>query len=193
MDILLTSTASSGYVLTRTDLELVMSQRNSRPLFIIDIAVPRDIEPTAREIAGLHLFDIDDLREAAAKNLKEREKEAIEAEKIIDQEVELFQKRIHLTMVKPIIVALKSMFEEIRGDELRRHAKDMERLSDRDRLLVEHLTNSIVNRLLHMPLCTLKTDLILDVNLPPIEVVERMFGLTPLSRKTCEMEEDPIQ
>lgn len=190
VDIILTSTASRDYLLHRQDIERAMVNRLDRPLFIIDIAVPRDVEPAAGLVPGVHLFDIDSLREVVTKNIKARECEASIAGEIVRKEVVKFKKESHLKIVKPLIISLRQAFQQIRDDELQRHARDLGRLEPRDREFVEHITQSLLNRLLHTPLCALKENILFNKELPPFKIVEQMFGLSPHDDFTCRPDEE---
>ncbi|MFC1850148.1 glutamyl-tRNA reductase [candidate division CSSED10-310 bacterium] len=190
IDIILTSTASSEYILDAADIEEMMSHRASRPLFIIDIAVPRDIDPALKSLPHVHLYDIDDLRETVSQNIKFREQEADRAEKIIAEEVQRFEQEQHLKRIKPVIISLRHYFEQIRHEELNRHTKELVKMNQHEREFVEHITQSLINRLLHTPLCSLKSDLIPHKVLPPMEVVARIFGLQNSGDLVCLEERD---
>jgi len=123
---------------------------------MIDIAVPRDIDPKVNSIDNIYLYDVDDLQGVVQANLKERHKEAKKAEGIIDQEIGQFYSWMATLEVKPTIVSLRRKFEEIRVNELERSLKNLRELGDKERKAVEALTAAIVNKILHPPISALK-------------------------------------
>jgi glutamyl-tRNA reductase len=118
IDIVLTSTGASTFILGPKKVEEVIKQRKNKPMFFIDIAVPRDIDPRVNDVDNVYLYDVDDLQGVVAANLKERHKEAKKAEGIIEEEIESFARWLATLDVVPTIVALRSRFEEIRRAEV---------------------------------------------------------------------------
>jgi glutamyl-tRNA reductase len=153
-DIVISSTAATEYVITKSDLAPVIRHR-SRPLFLIDIAVPRDIDPDVNDLNGVFLYDIDNLSGVVESNLEERMVEARRAEGIIDEEIAAFFAWAESMEVVPTVTAIRAKAEVIRQMELEKALKRLD-LSDRDRKTVEALTCAIVNKMLHGPTARLK-------------------------------------
>lgn len=132
-----------------------MAARSGRPLVFIDIAVPRDVDPSVRKVGNVHLYDIDDLEGVVAANLREREKEVAKVQAIIDEELGDFVAWMRCQEVIPTVVALRERLERIRRSEMAKH-KGRLSLSERDRNVVEAMTQAIVNKILHTPTVRLK-------------------------------------
>src|SRR5206468_550586 len=120
MDIVITSSGATGYILRKEDMRRVIDARRNRPMFLIDIAVPRNIEPAVNEIDNLFVYDIDDLQKIVDKNLLGRMNEAAEADKIVAEEVERLESHLKTRQVVPIIVTLQDRLEQLRTAELER-------------------------------------------------------------------------
>lgn len=156
VDILLSSTGAPDYVLSAKKLKEVAKMRRYKPMFLIDIAVPRDIDPAANRLDSIYLYDVDDLQGVVQANLKERHKEAEKAELIIRDEVAQFQAWLGTLEVKPTIVALRRQIEEIRKAELEKTLAACADLDKKERKAIEAMTAAIVNKVLHHPTQTLK-------------------------------------
>jgi len=156
VDVVLSSTSAPGHVLTRADVERALPQRKGRPLFLIDIAVPRDLDPSIHELDGCYLYDIDDLESVVAESLAGRRREAGRAEEIVLDEAERFRAWQASRNVVPAIASLRALAEEIRESELERARSRLERLSDAERRAVEAVTSRIVDKLLHVPTVKMK-------------------------------------
>jgi glutamyl-tRNA reductase len=155
-DIVVSSTGAPHQIVGREELELVASARMSRPLVLIDLAVPRDIEPGARECPGIALYDMDDLQQAVARNVSVREAEAEAARDVIREEVTRFEEWIAGLDVVPTISALRRRGEAIVEQVLRENEARWESLSEADRERVAVLARAVVSRLLHEPTLRLK-------------------------------------
>ena len=153
-DIVISSTAATEYVITKAELAPVARHR-PRPLFLIDIAVPRDIDPEVNDISNVFLYDIDDLSGVVESNLEERMGEARRAEGIIDEEIAAFFAWVESMEVVPTVAAIRAKAEVIRQMELEKALRRLD-LSERDRKTVEALTCAIVNKMLHGPTARLK-------------------------------------
>src|SRR5205807_3632907 len=129
VDVLLTSTSAPGYLLTRDDVAQTLAERRGRPLFLIDIAVPRDLDPAIHELDGCYLYDIDDLESVVAESLAGRRREAGRAEAIVLDEAERFRAWQASRDVAPAIASLRALAEEIRESELERARTRLERLT----------------------------------------------------------------
>jgi glutamyl-tRNA reductase len=156
VDIVLSSTGSPEPILRYQDVRSRMRERRNRPIFFIDIAVPRDVDPRINQIDNVYLYDIDDLQGIIDLNRDQRKKEAERAEHIVAEEALKFVTWLHTLDVVPTIVALKNKAEAIRLGELRRTFSQLPHLTDRDRESLELLTRSIVKKLLHDPIVFLK-------------------------------------
>jgi glutamyl-tRNA reductase len=133
-----------------------MPRRRYRPLFIIDIAVPRDVEPSVGELENIYLFDIDDLGQVVETNLKKREAEARDADAIVEREAEVFFGRLRAEQAKPTIVRLRTKLTRMKDEELERALGRLSELDDTQRERVARLANTLVNRILHEPSVALK-------------------------------------
>lgn len=183
-DIVISATNSPGYLMSHDQITKVMRDRKQRPIFFIDIADPRDIEPKVGDIENVYLYNIDDLQKVAHENIKDREKEAQKAEAIVEDEVLKFVNWYHSLDVTPTIVALRKKFEEIRKKELEKTLSLHPDLSDKEKKSLEALTSSIINKILHAPITLLKrtdeeamSDLYLDT-------LHTLFGLPEKSFET---------
>jgi glutamyl-tRNA reductase len=155
-DIIITSTGSARPVFRREHAQHFLQQRRGRPMFFIDIAVPRDVDPEVNKLDGIFLYDIDDLQSVAGSHLKERGKEAELAEAMILAEVDKYQRRLHSLNVAPEIVRFQQSVEEMRRAELRRLASRLQGLSPEQQAAVEALTRGLVNKFLHQPVQAIK-------------------------------------
>ncbi|HLB25405.1 MAG TPA: glutamyl-tRNA reductase [Nitrospirota bacterium] len=155
-DILIASTGAPHYILTHADMAKVIRERKNKPVFLIDIAVPRNLDPEINKIDNVYLYDIDDLQSVVQSNIKERQKEAELAEEIIEEEINTFMTWLRSIDVVPTIVAIRDRAEEIRAAELERAMSRLGELKEKQKKQVEALTQAIVNKLLHSPLIALK-------------------------------------
>ncbi|MBT1070802.1 glutamyl-tRNA reductase [Pelotalea chapellei] len=155
-DIVLSSTGAPHVIITPKDVTDVVKRRKFRPMFFIDIAVPRDIDPKVDDVDGAFLFTVDDLQEIVQANLAQRNREAEKAEEIIDQEIGQFYKWLSSLGVTPTIVALRSRFDEIRRTELEKTISGWKELPPDSEKRLEALTMAIMNKLLHAPTTALK-------------------------------------
>jgi glutamyl-tRNA reductase len=178
-DIVVSSTASPHQIVGREELELVMESRGGRPLLLIDIAVPRDIDPSVRELPGITLFDMDDLQREVARNLGAREAEVVHVRAIIEQEVERFADWLASLDVVPTIAALRDRGEEIVQRVLRENESRWESLGEADRARVELLARTVVNRLLHEPTLRLKGGENAGGSYVYLQAVRELFSLEP--------------
>ncbi|RUM88922.1 MAG: glutamyl-tRNA reductase [Thermodesulfatator sp.] len=156
-DIVISSTGAPGFVITRELVRPLLRARKHRPLFLVDIAVPRDVEPALNELENVYVFDIDDLQQVVEENLSRRKKEALRAERLIEEEVLKFERWLQELAVYPTIKALKEKAEEIRRRELARTLPRLRNLSPEEREALEVMTEALVQKLLHAPILYLKT------------------------------------
>ena len=155
-DIVITSTGAPHFIIGKNLAEQVIHRRKNKPIFFIDIAVPRDIDPAVNQIDNAFLYDIDDLQQVIDANLKERFKEAMRAEQIVDDEVEAFCLKMQTRDVVPTIVQLRESLEKVRRDEIERNRRHLKDLSPEQQAAVDQITKSIVNKILHPPIEQLK-------------------------------------
>jgi glutamyl-tRNA reductase len=156
VDVLLTSTGAAEPLLTVDDLAPVLPQRSGRPLLIVDVAVPRDVEPAVRGLDGVTVLDLDDLRAFTRTGLEERRREVARVQAIIDEEVADYLGDAVARQVAPTVAALRSRAEGVRAAELERFRARLAGLGPREREAVEALTRGIVAKLLHEPTVRLK-------------------------------------
>src|SRR5438034_950603 len=149
-DIVISSTGAPHFIITKTLAEQIIHRRKNKPMFFIDIAVPRDIDPTVNDIDNAFLYDIDDLQQVIDANLKERMKEALRAEEIVDKEVEAFCSKMQSREVVPTIVQLRDTLEKLRRDEIERNRRHFKDLSPE--AAVDQITKSLINKILHTPI-----------------------------------------
>jgi glutamyl-tRNA reductase len=156
MDIVIASSGAPHYILTREDMRKVVAARRNRPMFLIDIAVPRNIEPAVNELDNVFLYDIDDLQKVVDRNLTERMREAEGAELIISEEVERMVTRLNTRGVVPTIVGLQEQLEQVRASELARMRGKFGALTREQEEALEALTRGIVNKIAHGPISELR-------------------------------------
>lgn len=176
-DIVISSTGSTGFIVTADMLKKIHHRRKNRLLFLIDIAVPRDIEPDASELENVYLYNIDNLQDIVDENINARRKEAIKAEKIIDEEVERFvnwQKELESV---PTIVSLRNKAGEIVQAEMEKAAGWLDKLAKEDREKIGMLMHSIVNKVLHSPVTVLKEESSDISSRDIVAAVRRLFRL----------------
>ena len=176
-DIVITSTGAPHAIFRREHGELFLSRRKNRPMFFIDIAVPRDVDPGMNKLDGIFVYDIDDLQQAVSSHVDDRRKEAERAEAIISGEVERFQGRLQTLDVVPTIVSLQDHLETIRQAEIDRVRGRLGTLSPEQELAVETLTRGIVSKIMHTPISTLKTAARAPEATTVIDLVRRLFNL----------------
>jgi len=180
-DIVITSTGAPHAIFRREHGEQFLSRRKNRPMFFIDIAVPRDVSPEMGKLDGIFTYDIDDLQQAVSSHVADRRKEAERAEAIVTSEVEnfeaRFEARLHTLDVVPTIVSLQDHLETIRQAEIDRVRGRLGPLSPEQEIAVEALTRGIISKVMHTPITTLKTAAREAEATTVIEVVRRLFNL----------------
>ena len=155
-DIVITSTGAPHAIFRREHGEQFLARRKNRPMFFIDIAVPRDVSPDMAKLDGIFAYDIDDLQQAVTSHVADRRKEAERAEAIIAGEVERFEARLQTLDVVPTIVSLQDHLETIRQAEIDRVRGRIGQLSPEQEIAVEALTRGIINKVMHTPITTLE-------------------------------------
>jgi glutamyl-tRNA reductase len=157
-DIVLSSTGAPHFILRKQEVEEVIRIRKNRPMFFIDMAVPRDIDPDANQIDNVYVYDIDDLNNVIETNLEERQREARKAEEIVTEEVRSFLRWLDAQQVTPTIVTLRRKFEEVKDAEVAKAVSALGAEDPKMRKVVESLASSILNKILHAPIAALKKD-----------------------------------
>jgi glutamyl-tRNA reductase len=181
-DIVITSTGAPHAIFRKEHGELFLSRRKNRPMFFIDIAVPRDVDPEMNKLDGIFVYDIDDLQQAVSTHVADRRREAERAEEIIDLEVTRFQQRVQSLDVVPTIVSLQDHLETIRQAEIDRVRGRLGALTTEQENALETLTRGIVNKIMHTPVSTLKTAASEPEATTVIDVVRRLFNLQEKKR-----------
>ncbi|HEV8540655.1 MAG TPA: glutamyl-tRNA reductase [Nitrospiraceae bacterium] len=176
-DIVLCSTGASQYLITAEDVQRAVRQRMNRPIFLIDISVPRNIDPAAKDIDNAFLFDIDDLELRVEQNREERRREAAKAEQMVEEEVAVILQWLKSLEVTPTIVALRKRAEDIKQTELNKTIARLTDLSDPQRQAIETLASAITNKLLHGSLVTLKAEADSANGALFVEAARRFFNL----------------
>lgn len=174
-DIVICSTGAPTYILTKSQMHKVMRERRQRQVFIIDISVPRNIDPEINDLENVYLYNIDDLQGVVDANIFERKKEAEKAEKIVDEEVEKFIKWQESLDSVPTIVALREKAEEIKKEELERLLNKLNNLSNEEKEAIECMASAIINKLIHPPTAALKNSS--EDKEVLVAVIRRLYGL----------------
>lgn len=176
-DIVISSTGAPHYVVKKQDLAKVMQKRRNKPIFLIDIAVPRDIDPEAAKLYNVFLYDIDDLEKVVRANLKEREKEAKKAQLVVSDQVDEFVGWLASLEATPTVSALKEKAEAIRKEEVNKILGKLVHLSEKDQNTINALTTVIVNRLLHEPIVRAKASTVKKDGYLYVEALRHLFDL----------------
>ena len=177
VDIVISSTAATDYVISPGDLRHAMRERRGRPLFLIDIAVPRDIDPAARDLDNVFLFDIDDLEQVIAANRQERESEIDRVQDIIDDEMKQFLHWFNALGTGPLIRDLRQRAAVLQQQELARWTAKIAQLSVEDQKMVEGILRGYANKLLHSPLVQIREFANDDDGYVRLDTVRRLFDL----------------
>jgi glutamyl-tRNA reductase len=183
-DILITSTGSTEFLFRIPHAQQFLHRRRNRPMFFIDIAVPRDVDPEINRLEGIFLYDIDDLQSVAATNLADRSGEARRAEAILDQELIRYQQRLEALDVVPAVVDMQSAAEEMRQAELLRNSSRLRMLTPAQLEVVETITRGLMNKFLHQPLQMLKAAA-REGDAITVEAIRAAFH-APASRQAAE-------
>ena len=177
IDIVISSTAAPDFIISRAMIESAMSRRRGRPLFLIDIAVPRDIDPAVRDTDNLFLFDIDDLEGVVQANRQEREQEISQVQMVIDEEHGDFVRWLYALGTGPLVKSLRRRADDLRQQELDRWMSRLAHLSDEDRETIEAVLRGYANKLLHHPLVEIRKLAGEEDGYVRLETVRRLFGI----------------
>jgi glutamyl-tRNA reductase len=188
-DIVISSTGAPHAIFRKEHGERFLNRRRNRPMFFIDIAVPRDIDPEMNKLDGIFVYDIDDLQQVVSSHVADRRAEADRAEAIVQMEVDKFQARLQTLDVVPTIVSLQEHLETVRQAEIDRVRGRLGSLTPEQELAVEALSRGIINKIMHTPITTLKTAARESSEVTTVvDLVRRLFGLR--EAKTSRDDED---
>jgi len=176
-DIVISATNSPHHLVGADELAQIMDTRSGRPLFLVDLAVPRDIDPACRDIEGVSLSDVDDIQKIVERNTSGREAEARLAERIIEVELDRFERWLASLEVVPTVIALRERSDEIVRRVLAENENRWENLSDSDRRRVETMARAIASRMLHEPTMKLKDSAGSDEAYENVNTLRELFGL----------------
>ena len=177
VDIVISSTGASEYVLRKKQVKAAMKSRRNRSLFFIDIAVPRDIDPDINRINNAYVYDIDDLKEIVDENIEDRNREAVKAQRIIDEAVIGFRKWVDTLEVVPTIVSLRGKVETMAKQELEKTLGSLSHLSETDKRAIERMTGALVKKILHEPTDFLKKDGCRGNKSAALDLTRKLFNL----------------
>ncbi len=191
VDIVVASTAAPEPIIRTADVQRALHARRSRPLFFIDIGVPRNVEPDVDTLDNAFCYDIDDLRSVVDANLRERQREAQRAETLVTREVERFTARLKDLEVTPTIVSLRDKLEAIRRAELEKALGRLGTSDEETRRVMDALSQSIVNKILHAPMVKLRDSSRAGHGRPWIELISELFGLKGGLGRASKPREEP--
>lgn len=182
-DIVITSTGAPHFIITKPLAEQIIRNRRNKPVFFIDIAVPRDVDPAVNDLDNVFVYDIDDLQQVIDANMKERMKEAGRAEEIVDREVRSFYTRMQSRDVAPTIVQLRDTVERVRREEIERHRRLLRDLPEAQQeaalAAIDQVTQSLMNKILHHPISQMKEMAGDPQGADFVETVRKIFNIKP--------------
>jgi glutamyl-tRNA reductase len=176
VDIIISSTGAPGFVLTRDQIKPILRVRRNRPIFLIDIAVPRDIDPDINRLDNAYVYDIDDLKGVIEENLDDRQKEAVKGERIIDEAVIRFREWLDGLDVVPTIVALRKKLETMAELEIKRTIQGQGMSAEATEAL-QRMMGAYINKVLHEPTLFLKKEGMLGDRSAQVDIVRKLFKL----------------
>jgi glutamyl-tRNA reductase len=176
-DIVISSTGSPNFIINKEIAHRAMTLRRNRPMFFVDIAVPRDIDPKINQIDGVFLYDIDDLQSVVEKNKQQRLKEAERAEEIISQEAEVFWNKLKSLDIAPTIRDIQARIEQLRKKEIEMTMKKMGDLNDAQKKALEDLTSSLTNKILQQSYSELRQLANQPDGVEKIELIRKLFRI----------------
>jgi glutamyl-tRNA reductase len=181
IDIVIASSGAPHYILMRDEMQRVITARKNKPMFLIDIAVPRNIDPAVNEIEGIFLYDVDDLEGVVNANLEERARQAGQAEAIVLEELERMVSRLKLEQVTPTIISLQEQLEDIRAAEVARAVRRLPQLTSEQQqqimAQIEAMTKSIINKIAHGPISELRRNAGDPQGVHVIDAIRKVFHL----------------
>lgn len=176
VDIIISSTGAPDFIITRDHVKGVIRIRRNRPIFFIDIAVPRDIDPAVNWLTNSYVYDIDDLKGVIDENIEDRQREAVKGERIVDEAVIRFRQWYDGLDVVPTIIALRNKLESIAETEIKKTLQS-NKMSGQGAEAIRKMTHSIINKILHDPTVFLKKDGMHDNKSLFIDIVRKLFNL----------------
>jgi len=176
-DIVISSTGAPHFVVRKEQAEKLLAARKNRPIFFIDIAVPRDIDPAVNELENAFVYDIDDLEQVVEANRKQREREAVWAEEIVRQEVQKMMRRLASNDVVPTIKALERRLEQIQQSEMERFGSRLGAMTPDQREAVDALVRGIISKILHGPITELKSRAGEPEQGTLVQLIRKIFGV----------------
>lgn len=176
-DIIISSTGAPHAIFEKQHGEKFLHARKNRPMFFIDIAVPRDIDPGLNDLDGIFVYNIDDLQQVVSSHLGDRKKEAARAELMVEEEVRRFEQRAQTAEVVPTIVSLQQHLETLRQAEMDRVRGRLGTLTPEQEMAIETLTRGIINKIMHTPITTLKSAARDPESTTVVDVVRKLFNL----------------
>ena len=191
-DIVLSSTGAPHFIIRKQEVEEVIRIRKNRPMFFIDMAVPRDIDPDANQLDNVYVYDIDDLNNVIETNLEERQREAVKAEQIVSEEVRSFRRWLDAQQVTPTIITLRRKYEEVKNAEVSKAVSLLGAEDPKARKVMESLASSLLNKILHSPISALKKDADGRNQMEFVAVIREIFDLpeSPDRTETGEADEN---
>ena len=177
VDIIISSTGATDYVLRKDQIKDAMKSRRNRSLFFIDIAVPRDIDPGINRINNAYVYDIDDLKGIVDENVEDRQREAVKAQRIIDEAVIGFRQWYETLEVVPTIVSLRGKVEAMARQEMDKTLASLSHLSETDKRAIRRMTGALVNKILHDPTHFLKKNGCYGNKSASLDLTRKLFNL----------------
>lgn len=177
VDIVITATGSADFIFKEEHIQQALKLRKNEPMFLIDIAVPRDIDPRVEDISGAYLYDVDDLQSVMEKNINSRMEHAKQAEHIISRVERAFSKWLDGLKVLPTIIELKNLFKNIERTELQKALRKLDGLEDREKKIIENLATGIVEKIMHHPVTNLKKESSTPFGALYTDAVKELFDL----------------
>ncbi len=178
-DIVIASTGAPHMVVNREMVESALDARRDTPIFLIDIAVPRDIDPAVNDLENVYLYDIDDLQSVVASNIEGREEGAVQARSIVKQELEKYLRRVQLEDLSQTFSAIRIEAESQREGEVAKTLSRLPDLGDKERQVIESMSRAIVNKLLHQPFEALREMNGEEWGEESLTIIQRLFGVEP--------------
>lgn len=177
VDILIASSAAPHYILNKEEMQRVIAARRNKPAYLIDLAVPRNIDPSVNDVANVFLYDIDDLQEVVNANLRERMKEAERAETLVSEEVERMMARLKVVEITPTIVGLQEQLEQIRSAEIEKARRRYGPFTPQQEEALEAATRAIVNKVAHGPISELRVQAAKPDGAHAVALIKKVFHL----------------
>jgi glutamyl-tRNA reductase len=176
-DIIISSTAAKEPILKVADFQRALKRRDNEPMFVIDIAVPRDVDPAVTDLDNVYCYDMDDLESVAAQNIEARRAEMAKCLDLVEQQVDRFIEWRQSLYAEPTIVSMTQELHTIRERELEKTLASLPDLTEKQRAEVEYLTKRIVNNILQRPMSQIKQEVVKEDPSRVLLLVKRLFGL----------------